>query len=366
MSQASPTKIAIVVPEALPGQGGIVRVMSYLTRYLGEHAADLDISVYRSRYTSIPVLRHLTTPFALFVFAVGLIVSRIDVVHINVAARGSTWRKILFGRVAGMLGRPVILHLHGSGYNEFYASLSPSLQSRVRSFFNCCSTVVVLSRFWKQFLIEDVQIPQAKIVEIPNGAPAAGLPRGNRPAQATPTVLFLGVIGHRKGIDTLIEAFAELVGRGVAFKAICGGNGEVEAAKANAARLGLSGQVTFPGWVDEATVDRLFGDVDIFVLPSRAENQPVSILEAMARAVPVVSTRVGAIPEQVIDGETGLLVRAGDASGLADALERLILSPDLRRQMGEAGLERFERVFSLRACAESFAALYRSTREKAR
>lgn len=99
---------------------------------------------------------------------------------------------------------------------------------------------------------------------------------------------------------------------------------------------------------------------DIFVLPSRAENQPVSILEAMARGVPVVATRVGAIPEQIDDGASGLLVDPGNAEQLAAALEQLIISPEKREAFGAAGQARFTRDFSVAACAQRFAAMYRS------
>ena len=101
------------------------------------------------------------------------------------------------------------------------------------------------------------------------------------------------------------------------------------------------------------------------MLASRAENQPLAILEAMARSLPVVATNVGAIPEQVIDGETGLLVEPGDAVALAAALATLLRSPELRARYGEAGLKRFAALYSISSCAERFAALYRSLRGRA-
>jgi glycosyltransferase involved in cell wall biosynthesis len=112
--------------------------------------------------------------------------------------------------------------------------------------------------------------------------------------------------------------------------------------------------------VDEAGADKVLRGADLLVLPSRAENQPVAILEAMARGLPVVSTRIGGIPQQVLDGETGLLVEPDDVAQLAQALADLILSPERRAAYGQAGLRRFEAHFSVAACAERFAELYRS------
>lgn len=354
------TRVAILVPEALPGQGGIARVIAYQTRYLAEHCPDIAFRVFRSRYGRHPVLRHLSTPFALVAFAANLIGRRIDVVHINVAPRGSTWRKMAFAAAARLLGRKVIVHLHGSGYNEFYAGRSPRQQAVIRSFFHRADKVVALSGFWKRFLASELGVPESKIVTIPNGVPAARGPRLVRPPSTRPPViLFLGAVGYRKGIDVLIDAFTELRRRNVGFSAVIGGNGEVAETQARARECSLADQIAFPGWVDEQGVSQLLADADIFVLPSRAENQPVSILEAMARAIPVVSTTVGAIPEQVIDGETGFLVPRGEPMPLADALQKLIEAPELRLIMGHAGLRRFEARFSLAASAESFAALYR-------
>jgi glycosyltransferase involved in cell wall biosynthesis len=207
-------------------------------------------------------------------------------------------------------------------------------------------------------MLTELKLPPAKVVEIPNGVPAA-LPVERAP-DATPAIAFLGEVGHRKGVDVLIEALARLKADGLAFTATIGGNGDLDAARAQAERIGVIDRIAFPGWVDEAGVDAVLRGADLLVLPSRAENQPVAILEAMARGLPVVATRIGGIPQQVLDGETGLLVEPDDAEQLAQALKTLVLSPERRAAYGKAGLARFEAYFSVAACAERFAELYRS------
>jgi glycosyltransferase involved in cell wall biosynthesis len=86
----------------------------------------------------------------------------------------------------------------------------------------------------------------------------------------------------------------------------------------------------------------------VFALSSRSEGAPLSILEAMAAGLPVVSSRVGGVPELVVDGETGLLVPPGDPEALAVALGRLVADPGLRRRLGAAGRERTQRCFDVR------------------
>jgi glycosyltransferase involved in cell wall biosynthesis len=99
-------------------------------------------------------------------------------------------------------------------------------------------------------------------------------------------------------------------------------------------------------------------DTDIFVLPSWSEGFPLVILEAMAAGCPVISTRVGAIPEVVLDGVTGILVEKQNPQQLAQAMITLIENPDLRRQMGQAGRKRFEEHFTFDRCIDRMIAVF--------
>ncbi|HEY7354937.1 MAG TPA: glycosyltransferase family 4 protein, partial [Ktedonobacterales bacterium] len=85
------------------------------------------------------------------------------------------------------------------------------------------------------------------------------------------------------------------------------------------------------------TLTRLFAEADIFVFPTLADCAPVAVTEALAASLPVVSTRVGAIPESVQDGKTGLLVDAGNVEQLRQALDWLIDHPEERLEMGRLG-----------------------------
>jgi glycosyltransferase involved in cell wall biosynthesis len=102
----------------------------------------------------------------------------------------------------------------------------------------------------------------------------------------------------------------------------------------------------------------LLAAADFFVLPSRAEGLPISLLEAMSHHLPVVCTRVGGNPELVTDGVHGALVPAGDPEALAAAMERLALDPDLRRRQGEAGAARVHDEFSFDRTTDHYEAIY--------
>ena len=126
--------------------------------------------------------------------------------------------------------------------------------------------------------------------------------------------------------------------------------------------LGLSGRVRLAG--ERRDVPELLAAADVFVLPSASEGLPVSVLEAMAAGLPVIASRVGGVPEQVSDGETGLLVEPGDPSDLTAALDRLIADPSLRRRLGAAGRARAEQAFDLDPFRRAHVELY--SRELAR
>ncbi|WP_126516899.1 glycosyltransferase family 4 protein [Sphingobium amiense] len=353
-----PVTVAILLSEGRNSRGGIGRVIGYLVRGLHQAAPDIRVRQLAARPTVAPVVKHLTVPLWMALFAIALIRDRVDIVHINVAPRGSTWRKMAYAALARRLGKRVLLHLHGSAYDEYFQSLGKKRQDMVRRFFGSADKVVTLSERWTRFMIDDLRVAPGRVVEIANGVPAA--PDLHSPVAGGVTrIAFFGAVGHRKGTDILLEALAALAARGVAFEAVIGGDGDVEPMRDLARKLSLGDRVRFLGWVDEQAVDRELRQSDIFVLPSRAENQPVSILEAMARALPVVATRVGAIPRQVEDGVTGLLVEAGDADGLTGALARLAQDAELRGSMGQAGLAQFRARFSVEACAARFGQLYR-------
>ncbi len=350
--------VTIVLPDR-DGKGGIARIMTYLSRAIAARHPGIILSAHATRLTQRRLLNHASVPFGLAAFAWACARGRVDVAHINVAPRGSTWRKGLYVAVARAFGTAVILHLHGSGYDAYYAGLGLRRQAAVRALFGRAHHVVALSGFWAAFIRDCLKVPGDRVVEIPNGVPAvAGAAPRAAGEEDVPRIVFLGELGPRKGVDVLIDALARLAGEGLAWRAVLGGNGAVAAAQAQAQRLGTADRIDFPGWVGEADVDRYLQGSDIFVLPSRAENQPVAILEAMARARPVIATTIGAIPEQVIDGETGLLVPPGDVEALAGALRIVLTDAPRRAAMGAAGLARFQRLFSVEACAERFVALY--------
>ena len=111
-------------------------------------------------------------------------------------------------------------------------------------------------------------------------------------------------------------------------------------------------------------VGRLLGAADAALLSSVSEGIPLSLIEAMAAGLPVVATRVGGVPEIVEDGRSGLLVPAGDDEAMAERILRLATNPALGRQLGQAGRERAQALFSEERMTAEYARMYREMTEK--
>ena len=137
---------------------------------------------------------------------------------------------------------------------------------------------------------------------------------------------------------------------------VAGGGSCLEDLKGLAAELGVAERVTFLGEVRD--IPALLSRARMFVQPSLSEGIPLTVLEAMARGLPVVATRVGGLPEVVIDGETGLLVPAADPPALAEAVLTLWRDPDAAGRMGDAGRRRAEERFDVRRMVSQYEALY--------
>ncbi len=157
-----------------------------------------------------------------------------------------------------------------------------------------------------------------------------------RPAREQVTVAVAARLETHKGIDVLVDACARLAAPPAVHLDVYGDGSLAGELRRRGATRGVD--VTFHGSVTDVR-DRLL-NADIFVLPSRGENLPITILEAMAAALPVVATRVGGVGELVDDGVTGLLVEPNDVEGLAGALSALLRDPQRRAAMGSAAARR--------------------------
>ncbi len=188
-------------------------------------------------------------------------------------------------------------------------------------------------------------------------ADAAAARAGLRMGPAQPVVGAVGRLVPVKDHATLLKAFA-LVHQQVpdAVLVLVGGGPLREALEQQASALGVSAHVRFAG--EQPDVAAFLPLFDVFALSSVSEGMPLTLLEAMAAGKPAVATRVGGIPEAVVDGQTGLLVPAGDAPAMAQALLNVLADPARRQRMGEQARRRAHALFDIHRMVETYERTY--------
>lgn len=194
------------------------------------------------------------------------------------------------------------------------------------------------------------------------------------PPGNTPPLLFsVGRFVEKKGFHVLVEALALLKTRGERFRCLIAGDGPLYGAVRDRAQTaGLREDLEMPGAMPQERVKALLDTADTFVLPcvvaksGDRDGIPVALMEAMALGVPVVSTNVSGIPELIRNGENGLLVPAGDAEALAQALGRILREPALRERLAMHARTTIEAEFNLETIAANLECLFRESVQRKR
>lgn len=280
----------------------------------------------------------------------------IRIAHLHVASRQSFWRKSILVTICRIFGVRTILHLHGGGFMRFYGEESGYIVRRcIEYVFNHVDHIIVLSPQWKRDVADFTTNKHVTVIYN-----AVLIPElDERPdADFEPRIVFLGRLGKPKGIYDLLEAFQEIEKVIPACKLDVAGDGELERARAYSDELGLGGSVSILGWIDSSEREKLLSNAALFVLPSYAEGMPMSLLEAMAAGLPVVTTNVGGIPDLVTDGIEGIVVEPGDVSALVEAMASILLDSELGDRLGKSAHERIASQFSIDNTIKKLEKLY--------
>lgn len=268
--------------------------------------------------------------------------------------------KMFWGRLAARrVGVPVIVSaLHTTGWPNCVGRLNRWLTPLNDAF-------VGVARSHGQFLVQGERFPAEKVHVIPNGVDTDRFAPGARnpalvhelglPADA-PVAGIVARLDKVKNHEMYLRVAAE-VRRHVpqAHFLIIGDGPRRAQLESLAADLRIQDGVHFLG--DRADVPALLRLMDVFLLTSHNEANPVSILESLATGVPVIATRVGSIPETVLDGQTGYLVEPGDEAQMAERISELFRSPERARQMGAAGRDHVVKHWSLKQMVSRYETL---------
>lgn len=180
----------------------------------------------------------------------------------------------------------------------------------------------------------------AKITTCLNGVEESFLGVSRKPQQGTSvTLVTVGSLIHRKGLDVLIAALGRVRRRSDVKLLIVGEGPEKGALLTQAEALGLDEQVRFLGELPPQQIPSFLSDGDVFVFGSRSEGRPNVVIEALASGLPVISTRLPGVDGLIHPGENGWLVAIDDVDGLATAIDAAIENPEVTRAMGERARE---------------------------
>jgi L-malate glycosyltransferase len=301
------------------------------------------------------------------------------------------------GRIEALLRaeQPDVLHINSGGYPGAYSTLAAALAARRagvphtiyvanniamdydwrrrldkpldREVTAAVELFVTGSSFASKALADVLELPASRLRTIPNGIrereivePPDQVRKRVGAPQGRPVVAVVANLERRKGHAVLFAALAELKARSVShlpWIAVEGMGPEEAALREAAVARGLVGDVAFLG--REARVFDLMNAADIVALPSIAnEDFPNVVLEAMSLSKPVIASRIAGTPEQIVEGETGLLVPPGDEMALAAALALVSGDSALGTRMGAAGRARFEERFTAVHAVEAYRELY--------
>ncbi len=274
---------------------------------------------------------------ALRAFAARLAQNRRAALHVHVCARTGMWRQAAFVALAQAARLPLVLQLHGGGFEAFYDRASTPVRAAVGLALKHAAWVVVPCeslRAWVRTVARD-----ANVLCLPPLVPESRATGGSRQN----VVLFLGRLSAERGVLDLVEAFAQVRASVPDVRLVCAGEGDRGAVARLAARLGLAQALTITGTLGPSGKRALFESAGVLALPSYQEGMPVGLLEAMAAGVPVVATPIGGIPEVVADGVSGFLAAPGDKAALARLLRKVLLDRPLAARIGAAARESVRR-----------------------
>jgi len=252
-----------------------------------------------------------------------------------------------FVLAARILRMPYVLYLHTRGYGRLH-SRSLLFREVIRQVFRPALGCFVLGERLRQ---EIQAFFPGKIFVLPNCIEGPE-PLGRAPVSSTTQVLFLSNINESKGIRTLMTAIPKVLGTSPDVLFILAGPWQDQSVEKEVLefveRRGIRESVRWTGPVYGKDKENLLASSDIFVFPSHYPLEAMSlvVLEAMRAGLPVITSDIGSLPEVVVDGKTGFIVPPKDAEKLTEKIIRLVKEPELRRQMGQEGRQRYLAHFS--------------------
>ena len=274
------------------------------------------------------------------------------IVHIHTSEPPSALRKCLFMWLAKLLGKKTIVHFHSFSPET---TINGKYKNVYRYLFTRADVVIVLSQLWKKYVNNAFRLGD-KVRVVYNPCTADVFPEKYEKKKQ---ILYAGTVNARKGYEDMIKAFAKVASGFPDWQIVFAGNGELEQGRKLASELGIESQTVFLGWVSGEAKDKAFKEATVFCLPSYAEGFPMSVLDAWAYGLPVITTPVGGIPDVAQDGENMLLFGPGDVDALSEQMKRMITDCGLRDKISGQSKLLASTTFNINTINKELAKIYK-------
>ncbi|WP_137938920.1 glycosyltransferase family 4 protein [Chitinivorax sp. B] len=352
----SELRLALVGPLP-PPSGGMANQCRQLARLLGEEGVQVNVVQVNAPYQPafVEKLKGIRALFRLipYKWALWRAAGQADVMHVMA---NSGWSWYLFAMpavyIARLRGTPVIINYRGGGAEEFFGN-APALALRG---LQKADALIVPSGFLREVFgklgFSGHVIPN--IIDL-----ARFTPRQPQPGKQDKHVIVTRNLEPIYDIPTALRAFAKVRQVLPAARLTVAGSGpELANLQQLAEQLTITTAVTFAGRIDNDQMSALYTSADLMLNPSTVDNMPISILEAFASNVPVVTTDVGGVPFIAEHGRTALLVPARDVDAMAGAMLSILQDDAYSEQLTTAGLAEAQR-YAWPVVREQWLAAYR-------
>ena len=264
----------------------------------------------------------------------------LDLVHVHYAIPHATSAWVACEMLEGERDLKIVTTLHGTDIT--LVGLHPSFQAITQFSILRSHGLTAVSDFLKQETVRDFSVPESRIEVVPNFVDTRIYRPGLEPchrATLAPDgekiVMHISNFRPVKRVEDVVDIFARVLGEIPSRLVLVGDGPDLPRARAKVEELGIRDRVVFLG--EYTPVQELLSCSDLFLLPSRSESFGLAALEAMACGSPVVASRVGGLPEVIIDGETGYLCEVGDIDEMAAASIRILSDDKHGKELSDAG-----------------------------
>lgn len=276
----------------------------------------------------------------------------VDILHIHMAEKGSTFRKGMIVKIGKFFKKKVVVQMHAGPFMNWYKQLSNKKQRTIQGYFGKADVVIALGEYWKKQLESIVDINKLRVVY--NGS---FCPEKREYNSNGNYIMFLGMLRKEKGIYDLIYAISIINSKlNDEIKILLCGEDVAGDIQKTIDEKDLNKRIKMLGWISKEKRDELFKNTQLCVLPTYAEALSMTVIESMCHGIPIITTNITTMPELV--GNHIKLVEPGNVNQLAETILQYTENEEKRVQASVELFDRAKNKFSNKRCVSDVLKIY--------